>query len=249
MPANHHPGLIPPEKARALIQMWRQEFAATTAYQYTRALHRVNRWLAQTLRLPQGPETALPTLHTPPQRTIMPTEKEMAAMLEKSPPALRLVLLLCADAGLRSGEAMRIAPIHYNAAQGTILFRQKGDEDRAAQVTGRIRQLFDLAPDTGEPLTTYVVRLAGTKRFTFAAMERRWRKLKADLHVNPQLHIHDLRRLLATRAYEKTKDLRVAQALLGHKSLTSTVRYIAPFDAPKLRPLMEALKIPTRWKQ
>lgn len=168
-------------------------------------------------------------------------------MLERAPPALRLVLLLCVDCGMRSGEAMRIAPAHYHADTKTILFRQKGGTERTSAITERTAQLIAQAAK-GDPLTPFAQSLYGHNSFSFAVMQKRWRVLKEELSINPKLHIHDLRRMLATRAYEKTKDLRVAQALLGHQSLASTLRYIAPFDAPRLRPLLEELKI-TRSKK
>lgn len=231
--------LIPAKEARGLFDFWEEEFSQNTAYAYSRAIHATQRWLAQRLKVP---EKKLPYVKPGAQRTTRPSEDEVSIMLAKAEPALKLVLLLCAHCGLRSGEAMRIAPADFNEKEKQIVFTQKGKAKRTSYVTDEISQLFHLAQDTGEPLTPYTQRLAGERPFTFAVMQARWRKLKKQSGVNPKLHMHDLRRYIATRAYEATKDLRVAQQLLGHKSLASTLRYIAPFDAPKLQPLIESLR-------
>lgn len=145
---------------------------------------------------------------------------------------------------------MRVAPCDYDEKRHTITFTQKGGEKRTTPVTARVEQLFDLAPDTGEQITPFCARLHGHGRFTYAALAGQWRKLKKKIGMRPELRMHDLRRTLATKAYRETKDLITTQQLLGHKSLSSTLRYIAPFDAPKLQPLLEALKTPERkWKQ
>ena len=71
---------------------------------------------------------------------------------------------------------------------------------------------------------------------------RRWREAIKKAKANPNLHIHDLRRTIATELYAHTKDLRAVQTLLGHRSMSSTILYIAPMDPDKLRSLMEEIK-------
>ncbi len=54
------------------------------------------------------------------------------------------------------------------------------------------------------------------------------RKYLASAHSNPrflQLHLHSLRHFRATQLYWQTKDLLHVQHILGHRSITNTVRY------------------------
>lgn len=239
-------GALPAAKCRLAVEGWRLKLSPATAYSYTQALRRLDVWVSRKTNSPIREYGEMPSLRTPAQRTVMPTEEETTTILDAADPPTRLVILLVADCGLRSGEAIRIAPAHFKPERGTITFRAKGERERTANVTDRVAALFALAPDTGELITPYATRLSGRSRFTFAALHGRWRKIKKRLGIRSELRIHDFRRRLATKAYEQMKDLRVPQQLLGHERLTSTLVYLAPFDTPKLKPLIEALRAPTR---
>ena len=64
--------------------------------------------------------------------------------------------------------------------------------------------------------------------------------------MNRAINPHDLRRTTATRLYSLTKDLRATQQLLGHDNMRSTLTYIAPLATENLKPLLDALRQPTR---
>ncbi len=53
------------------------------------------------------------------------------------------------------------------------------------------------------------------------------------------------RRTLAVSLYEVSKDLRVVEQMLGHQSLTSTVRYLEHRDPAKLKPYLDSIHKPT----
>jgi integrase len=42
-----------------------------------------------------------------------------------------------------------------------------------------------------------------------------------------ELHIHDLRRTAAEEVWDATRDVRMVQAQLGHRSPLTTIRYLA----------------------
>ncbi len=73
---------------------------------------------------------------------------------------------------------------------------------------------------------------------------RAWQKAKKKAHANPSLWMHDLRRTAAVALYEVSKDLRVVEQMLGHKSLSSTITYLEHRDPGKLRPYLEAIYKP-----
>ncbi len=189
----------------------------------------------------------LPKLPLPAPRTRIATPGEIEALLAHAKPELRVVLLLAVDCGLRYTEARTLAQQNLNAHQRTITFIQKGGSTRTMPVTSRILEHLSKAPDTGTTQTSFVERFHG--RSISSDIPGSWfRQLKDRLGISRDLHIHDLRRTLATRAYDETHDLRIVQQVLGHASMASTLHYLAPHSPENLRPLIEALQQKKNWK-
>ncbi|HEV2289018.1 MAG TPA: tyrosine-type recombinase/integrase [Candidatus Acidoferrales bacterium] len=233
-----------PEASRTLLRFAEKRFAQATRSHYASAMQRIQSQIAGELGEKRIP---LPTERRPEQRITRPAEDEVQSILARAEPAMRVILLLCADCGLRTGEARAIAPEHFDGAN--ITFRQKGHSTRSTPVTARLAQMLREAPDVGDRTVPYAQLYFGEKqKFSEAVMHSRWRALQKVLGLNSGLRMHDFRRRLATKLYEATKDLRAAQAALGHQNLTSTLRYIAPFDPANLRGLMEDLKAPFKPK-
>jgi integrase len=138
-----------------------------------------------------------------------------------------------------------------DTATATLTFRQKGGTTRKLPATQRIIQLMLAAPNPENRLETYVTKYRGHE--TAHTAPHFWlRHLKQKLAAQGKLadttiSFHDLRRTLATNAYKLTKDIRLVQQLLGHRTLTATVAYLAPHDTSQLHPLLEDLKLPATW--
>ena len=56
---------------------------------------------------------------------------------------------------------------------------------------------------------------------------KQWKALKARCGVRTDLRIHDLRRTVAEDTWQATHDLRQVQMILGHRSITTTAKYLA----------------------
>lgn len=243
---NTEAGPIPEPIATKLVTFFNQRMASATCQSYTNALKRLDTWLQIQTKTPRDPRDKLPKAKKAAQRTTRPTDQEASRIIAAASPPLRLAILLVAEMGLRTNEAIHIAPANRNERTGEITYTKKGGQPETVQVSSDVIKLLALAPDTGEPLTPYCERLAAPRHFTNAACWSQYRALKKKLGIRAEIRIHDFRRRLATKAYERTKDLRAAQALLHHDRLASTLNYIAPFDKRKLGPLIEALKPTTR---
>lgn len=215
-------------------------FSRVYAYQLGRGLRKVLGILGEPI---DGIQFPVP----PDARSVTATELEIQSALAVARPADRLLILLCADCGLRTGEAVRLAPANWNREQHTITFPAKRGVERTMPVTERVEALFASAPELGEMATPFFERFAG-RRFHNPVQnaDHRWQQIKKATGIRPELNLHDLRRTLATKAYRSTKDLILVQQLLGHKNLRSTLHYIAPHDSPNIRPLLERLRVPTR---
>jgi integrase len=110
-------------------------------------------------------------------------------------------------------------------------------------VSARLASLLETAP-THSPTTPFYALWKGDA-ITPHGVTSAWLTLKKKAGVNTGLWIHDLRRTLAVSLYEVSKDLRVVEQMLGHQSLTSTVRYLEHRDPGKLKPYLDAIHKPT----
>jgi len=179
----------------------------------------------------------------PGARKTIAAPDELDKLLAAAPRWLQTLLLLCAHAGLRKSDAMRVAPIHYHPEARTIAIDQKKTgQPVAVPVTDRLAEILDTAPSFS-PATPYYELYRG-KPITKAGLSRAWQTLKKKTGVNRDLWLHDLRRTVAVSLYEVSKDLRVVEQMLGHTSLQSTVRYLEHRDPAKLRPYLQSLFTP-----
>lgn len=170
---------------------------------------------------------AVPHFHQPQPRDVIATDAERAAVLEGAQPALRFFLLLCSDLGLRHKTAARISLGNYNRELQSLTFTTKGNVHQTLPVTPALAIEIESMPaqDTVTPIVNLIrglPRSAPVPRFT-----KQWDRLKRQLSIRPELRIHDLRRTLAEDVWNATHDLRAVQAQLGHRSPTTTARYLA----------------------
>lgn len=166
---------------------------------------------------------------------------------------MRCWLLLCSDLAIRSGTAMKLGPQNYDRDKGTLTFRTKYQSAQRVAVTRELRELLDTCEGHRpfvEILPRGPLRPRGYRRYTLSetSLRKAWRKLKRDCQITRDIRPHDLRRTTARSVYRQTKDLRVAQALLGHRDLPATLWYlqddmvevpITVLELAKLNPITE----------
>lgn len=222
---------------------WKQRLSQNTLVCYVSMLRSLARMLEAAAGT-EGLSGAIPKIKRSPPRPIVATPEEIQKFLEAAPLGVRLQLLLCLDSAMRFSEAIQVGPHNYDAARGTACVQLKGGRTAEIPVSSRAAAIIAAADQLTRRGESYVLTLCAVAHPESVRMQ--FNRLKKKLAIRKELHIHDLRRTTATRAYEATKDLRVVQQLLNHESMVSTVRYIAPHDAQKMRPLIEALQIHTR---
>jgi len=138
----------------------------------------------------------------------------------------KALIALCGFAGLRIGEALATRVDWINVSEMLITVRGKGDKTRTVPISERcwpnISSTYVLALQTSVfygrpdwPLIHYkdsgarsLIRVLGRK----AGLQR-------------DISSHDLRMTFGTEIYNHTRDLRVAQELLGHAHSTTTEVY------------------------
>lgn len=146
-------------------------------------------------------------------------------MLNAAPLYMRCFILLCSDLAIRSGTAALIAPKHYEPISGRLSFRSKFDSGQTLPVTEELRRIFD-AVGQRDVETPYVAQLHKNHHITKTQLQANFQKLRREVGIKKRIIPHDLRRSTAVRAYEQTGDIRVAQAVLGHKRLENTFHYL-----------------------
>ncbi len=160
------------------------------------------------------------------------TDEERDLLLNNCSPRMHFFLLLCADMGLRHRTATRIALGNFDRHTRSLTFTTKGNVHQTLPVPNHIAAIFNAMPeDTPRdiPLINFLRTQhdGGNQPGKNPRLYRSWVKLKHKLGIRPELRVHDLRRTLAEDVWNATKDIRVVQAQLGHRSPTTTARYLA----------------------
>lgn len=171
----------------------------------------------------------------PPQpRPTTWSKEEAERVVETAPPYLRLFLLLCWRCALRKSTAAYLKPQDYDPGRREIAVRTKGASVVRLPVPEMVGKLVGLClwPDI-----SCVSQLRG-RRTTANGIAK-----LAVQHFERQgvygKTLHDLRRSMAHDVYAATHDLRVVQALLGHKHLYTTTNYVQKTGAEAHETLRE----------
>jgi integrase len=172
----------------------------------------------------RGLEKKIPRIGKPSPRNVVATNAEREAILRASPPHMQCMLRLCSDLAIRSGTAYKLCPQHYNEAEGVLTFRTKYSRSVTLPVSVPLRELFKL--HAGASDVPYVTALNPRGAQSDSAHRRMFARIRKNLGITRRLTYHDLRRTTAVHAYDLTHDLRLVQALLGHKELSHTLYYL-----------------------
>ena len=183
------------------------------------------------------PETPLRgfTMRTPKTLPGVPTEDELRAVLAACPETLegvrnRAILLVLADSGLRAGEVLRLLVEDWRPSDRGLFVRAgKGRKDRVSFI----------GSTTTRALKTWLARHAAPSSEAVLFCDRPGRPLKnrrlvqilhrlstnAGLSHHRRLHPHALRHFATKSWLRGGAGLDEVRRLLGHESLSTTLRY------------------------
>ena len=138
--------------------------------------------------------------------------------------AQKALIALCGMCGCRVGEALSITPESFDLERMTLTIRGKGDKTRVVPV----------ATEAWAIMQTQVIRAFGNGTTVVNLRDRNARKVITGLgrkaHLRRAISSHDLRATFGTHVYDKTKDIRVVQELLGHATSAQTEVYLGITD-------------------
>ena len=132
----------------------------------------------------------------------------------------RCLVTLCGMVGCRVAEALEVRASDFNLQSHTLTIHGKGDKQRIVPVSNTAWAY----------LTEGIVRSFATGTTLVDLQDRRARKVISILGVRAGLQrtisSHDLRATFGTHVYDKTKDIRLVQELLGHANSSTTEIYV-----------------------
>lgn len=214
-------------KIHAVCAPW-AEFAQHTRSTYSKCLRRFLRWLEEIGQAPLTISRAVPKFHQPQARGTVATDSERDRLLASAEPDLRFFLQLCGDLGIRHRTAARMTLENWQPVTRSLSFTTKGNVHQTLPVTPEIADTLNSFPQNAARNVPIVALLhKGRPMGKNPRMLKRWWKLKDRLEIRDDLRIHDLRRTCAEEVWEATHDIRIVQAQLGHRSPTTTARYLA----------------------
>jgi integrase len=153
----------------------------------------------------------------------IPLEKEAEALIDACRNIRHATMLrLLYETGMRVGEATRLQFKDCDFERRTVrVLPEKGSRARELRISEKLvamlKQVYSQYPTNPLPNPGASKKHLG-----------RTRKYLARAHNNPrflQIHLHTLRHLRATIVYHQTKDLLYTQQILGHRSISNTIKY------------------------
>jgi|HubBroStandDraft_3_1064219.scaffolds.fasta_scaffold16470_2 integrase/recombinase XerD len=178
-----------------------------------------------------GREADVSFIVWPRQYSPLPTvlsQDEVAAFLTAiRHPVYRAIATVLYGTGLRISEALALEVADIDGARGVLRVRHgKGNRAREVKLSGGLYQWLRDYWSRERPARPYLFasRRTGlppsqeTVRHAFAAAAEQAR-------ITKQVRPHVLRHSYATHLLDAGTDVRVIQALLGHRSLQTTARY------------------------
>ncbi len=139
----------------------------------------------------------------------------------------RTILTTCYAAGLRISEAVSLRPTHIDSQRMVIRVEQgKGAKDRyvmlSPQLLDTLRQWWRYA----KPKEWLFPGKVPGRHITAASIGEICREVQKRSGLTKPVTPHSLRHAFAVHLLESGTDLRTIQLLLGHRSLSTTARYL-----------------------
>lgn len=143
-------------------------------------------------------------------------------------PRDRMLLRTTYAAGLRLSEVIHLKVSDLDGARGTIRVEQgKGAKDRYSILPPRLLEELRLYWKLSHPTDwLFPSRRDPHRAMDDTAVQKIYYQAKARAGITRGHGIHTLRHCFATHLLEAGVDLRTIQLLLGHTSITTTMRYL-----------------------
>lgn len=156
----------------------------------------------------------------------------------------RAMLLLLCTTGLRASECEGIRVKDVDLARNQVRVTGKGGHERKVNLNDETSVALQnyLTCRSGAQRETYLFRVRTGNRLTRWRIYERVRFYLRRARIFKQISPHRLRHSFATNMIKAGTNIVVLKELLGHRCLTSTMRYIA-ISGEQLREAVSKLKV------
>jgi integrase/recombinase XerD len=139
----------------------------------------------------------------------------------------RTILSVCYAAGLRISEAVRLQATDIDSQRMVLRVAQgKEQKDRYVMLSARLLELLRTWWRVTEPRSWLFPGTRGGQHLTPDAVEEACLQARRRCGTPKPITPHMLRHCFAVHLLEAGTDVRTIQLLLGHRSLTTTARYL-----------------------
>ncbi len=160
----------------------------------------------------------------------------------------RAILMTAYAAGLRVSEVTRLRVADIDSQRMVICVRQgKGQKDRYVMLSPRLLEILRTYWRTVRPGDYLFPGAQPHQPISTAAVRKVCHRARQDAGLSKHVTTHTLRHSFATHLLEAGTDLRTIQVLLGHRSFSTTARYVhvATASLPSTRSPLDRLNLPT----
>lgn len=158
------------------------------------------------------------------------TPEEVARLIEAAPsPKYRCAFSVAYGAGLRSSELVSLKVSDIDTARMVLRIEDgKGSKDRLAKLSPLMLKELRAWWKIAKPkVFLFPSRFKACDHITTRQYHRACRDAAIRARIDRSVHPHMLRHSFATHLLDQGIDIRVIQAMLGHKKLETTAIYAA----------------------
>jgi len=170
----------------------------------------------------------IPTCRLPQKLPQVLSQKEVSQFLDAVESLKhRVILTVCYAAGLRVSEAVRLKPAAIDSRRMVIRVEEgKGRKDRYVMLSPKLLDILRDYWKATRPIEWLFPGDRPGRPITRFAVERVCQETRQRSDITKLVTPHSLRHAFAVHLLESGADLRTIQLLLGHRSLTTTSRYL-----------------------
>lgn len=181
-----------------------------------------------TLKRDWNIDDAIPACRKPQKLPVVMSQEEVNRfLLAVENPKHRVILTVCYAAGLRVSEAVRLTPKAIDSQRIAIrVAAGKGSKDRYVMLSPKLLDILRAYWRKARPQHWLFPGDLPGQPITASAVEVVCRQVREQAAIGKPVTPHSLRHAFAVHLLESGADVRTIQLLLGHRSLSTTARYL-----------------------
>jgi integrase/recombinase XerD len=181
-----------------------------------------------TLKREWNIDDAIPSCRKPQKLPVVMSQEEVNRfLLAVENPKHRVILTVCYAAGLRVSEAVRLTPEAIDSQRMVIRVEAgKGRKDRYVMLSPKLLDILRAYWRKARPHQWLFPGDLPGQPISTSAVEFVCRQVREQAAITKPVTPHSLRHAFAVHLLESGADVRTIQLLLGHRSLSTTARYL-----------------------